>query len=103
MSHMPVHAPVPLDEDLDIFICEECTRQCLPHEWVLAKDCLGAAQGAQTALIARAQTFLVQCGPCDYGLVEYGCSCPTDDPRPVIFELVREVERLSAPKKGNLT
>ena len=40
--------------------------------------------------------WLNQCGPCDYGMPEYGCSHPAEDYRPVLMELVREVERLRA-------
>lgn len=39
--------------------------------------------------------WLNQCGPCDYGMPEYGCTHPGGDYRPVMLELVREVERLS--------
>lgn len=38
--------------------------------------------------------WLVQCGSCDYGLPEYGCNCPKGDHRPVIQQLIDEVERL---------
>lgn len=38
--------------------------------------------------------WLNQCGPCDYGMPEYGCTHPGEDYRPVILDLVREVERL---------
>lgn len=38
--------------------------------------------------------WLNQCGPCDYGMPEYGCTHPSDDYRPVIMSLVLEVERL---------
>lgn len=51
------------------------------------------------ALEAQAKTHLVQCGPCDFGLVEYGCNCPKGDPRPVIsqlVELIAEVRKLRA-------
>ncbi len=37
--------------------------------------------------------FLVQCGPCDYGL-SGGCACPRRDYRSTMLALVREVERL---------
>lgn len=40
--------------------------------------------------------WLNQCGPCDYGMVEYGCQCSNGDPRPVVASLVREVETLRA-------
>jgi hypothetical protein len=37
---------------------------------------------------------LRQCGPCDFGLVEMRCNCPTGDPRVAISRLVAEVRRL---------
>lgn len=46
-------------------------------------------------IIKRAERFLNQCGSCDAGL-PMGCTCPRDDYRPVMLELVREVERLRA-------
>lgn len=45
-------------------------------------------------LIKRAKALLVQCGPCDYGLAFTPCACPERyDPRPIIQELVEEIER----------
>ncbi len=44
-------------------------------------------------LFSRAAPFLNQCGPCGYGLPT-SCTCPAGDWRPVMAELVREVERL---------
>jgi hypothetical protein len=44
-------------------------------------------------LLKRAEPFLSQCGTCDVGL-PYACNCPTGDFRPVMLDLVREVERL---------
>ena len=38
--------------------------------------------------------WLKQCGPCDFGLVEFGCQCPEGDPRWIIQMLCDEVERL---------
>lgn len=38
--------------------------------------------------------WLVQCGPCDYGLVEMGCACPEGEPRAVIQDLIAEIRRL---------
>ena len=40
--------------------------------------------------------WLQVCGPCDYGVLAAGCNCvdPQMDVRPVIMELVLEVERL---------
>lgn len=35
-----------------------------------------------------------QCGPCDYGMPEYGCMCPSGDPRPVVAKLLWEIDRL---------
>lgn len=46
-------------------------------------------------ILTRAVPFLNQCGSCDAGL-PMSCSCPTGDYRPVMLELVREVERLRA-------
>lgn len=37
-----------------------------------------------------------QCGPCDFGLVEFACQCPQGDPRWVIHMLCDEVEHLRA-------
>lgn len=47
-------------------------------------------------LDAIAREWLNQCGPCDYGMPEYGCTHPQGDYRPVIAALVAEVERLRA-------
>lgn len=44
-------------------------------------------------LLKRAEPFLTQCGSCDYGL-HVPCTCPKPDYRPVMLDLVREVERL---------
>jgi hypothetical protein len=44
-------------------------------------------------LIERARPFLQQCGSCDAGL-PMSCTCPTGDYRPVMADLVAEVERL---------
>lgn len=38
--------------------------------------------------------WLRQCGPHDFGLMEYGCNCPDGDPRWVIQKLIAEVKRL---------
>jgi len=38
--------------------------------------------------------WLVECGPHDFGLMEYGCNCPTGDPRWVISRLIQEITRL---------
>lgn len=38
--------------------------------------------------------WLNQCGPCDFGMPEYGCTHPDEDYRPVIMSLVLEIERL---------
>ncbi len=46
------------------------------------------------ALEALANAQLVQCGSCDFGLVEYGCTCPKADPRPVISQLLEAVRTL---------
>lgn len=46
-------------------------------------------------LIARAVKASAQCGPCDFGLVEFGCSCKDgEDPRAVIVDLIRAVEQM---------
>jgi hypothetical protein len=45
-------------------------------------------------LAALTEKWLNQCGPCDYGMPEYGCSHPSEDYRPVMLDLVQEVERL---------
>lgn len=44
-------------------------------------------------LLKRAETFLNVCGACDLGMPTL-CNCPTGDSRPVMLDLVREVERL---------
>lgn len=44
-------------------------------------------------LLKRAEPFLNQCGSCDAGLLA-SCTCPQTDYRPVMLDLVREVERL---------
>lgn len=36
--------------------------------------------------------YLKQCGPCDFGLVEFGCNCPTGDARWAIQQLCDELE-----------
>lgn len=52
---------------------------------------------ADLDLEAIAAQWLNVCGPHDYGIHDYsGCACPDGDPRPVISQLVAEVERLRA-------
>lgn len=46
-------------------------------------------------ILDRAEPFLNQCGSCDAGL-PMSCTCPSGDYRPVMLDLVREVERLRA-------
>lgn len=46
-------------------------------------------------LLKRAEPFLNVCGACDLGMPTL-CNCPTGDSRPVMLDLVREVERLRA-------
>lgn len=46
-------------------------------------------------LLARAAPFLNVCGSCDAGLPT-SCTYPKGDFRPVMLDLVREVERLRA-------
>lgn len=43
----------------------------------------------------RVHEAAVQCGIHDFGIVEYGCNCGPD-PRPLVLDLMREVERLAA-------
>lgn len=38
--------------------------------------------------------WLVECGPHDFGLSEFGCTCPQDDHRNVMKTLLDELERL---------
>lgn len=45
--------------------------------------------------IQRAEPFLNQCPSCDAGLPA-ACNCPSGDYRPVMLDLVREVEKLRA-------
>lgn len=44
-------------------------------------------------LIERAKKLLTQCGPHDYGLVGFACGCSGLDHRPVVSELVAELQR----------
>lgn len=41
--------------------------------------------------IKRAEPFLRQCGSCDAGLPQ-NCTCPPQDYRPTMLDLVRELE-----------
>jgi hypothetical protein len=52
--------------------------------------------GEPLDLTAITSEFLQQCGPHDFGVDNAGCNCPTRDYRPVMLDLVREVERLRA-------
>ena len=45
--------------------------------------------------VERAGKFLQQCGSCDAGL-PMACTCPDEDFRPVMLDLVQEIERLRA-------
>lgn len=62
--------------------------------------CSTMAHGAESPLragmdvVQRAQPFMAQCGPCDFGLADFGCACPTGDFRPIVADLVAEMERL---------
>lgn len=47
-------------------------------------------------------TWLVQCGPCDYGIAG-ACNCPPGEPRAVIGDLCDEVERLRLCLDGAMT
>lgn len=38
------------------------------------------------------QEYANQCGPHDFGLVEFGCGCAPGDYRPVVLELVRQLQ-----------
>lgn len=42
-------------------------------------------------LRAEVERHTKQCGPCDYGLVEYGCSC-AGDPRSLLLDLLAALE-----------
>jgi hypothetical protein len=44
-------------------------------------------------LAAIEAEFLVECGPCDYGL-PMGCNCPERDYRSTMLDLVEEVRLL---------
>ena len=43
-------------------------------------------------LLAQAEPWTKQCGPCDAGL-PMGCSCPDGDPRVVVSALVNHLEQ----------
>lgn len=64
--------------------------------------CDRMAHGPESALqrsrdvVERAGPFMRQCGPCDFGLPEYGCACPEEDFRGVVADLVTEIETLRA-------
>jgi hypothetical protein len=54
-------------------------------------------------LLKRAEPFLIQCSTCELGL-PYACNCPTGDFRPVMLDLICEVERLRRehePRRGS--
>lgn len=67
--------------------------------------CTAMAHGPESPLragmdvVQRAEPFMRQCGPCDYGL-SMGCSCPEGDFRPIVVDLVAEVERLRRLVQG---
>lgn len=44
-------------------------------------------------ILERAKPWARECGSCDYGLTT-GCQCPDGDCRPIISDLMHEVERL---------
>jgi hypothetical protein len=50
-------------------------------------------------VLVQAAPFLELCGSCDAGL-PMNCTCPSEDYRPVMLELVREIERLRARAEG---
>lgn len=45
-------------------------------------------------ILKRAAPFVRPCGPCDFGLAEFGCQCPTGEYRHVMVDLIAEVKRL---------
>lgn len=45
-------------------------------------------------LEAISEKWLKQCGSCDLGMPEYGCTHPDEDYRPVMMSLVEEIERM---------
>ena len=47
-------------------------------------------------VLAEAEPFVQQCGPCDYGVMEVGCACPSGDYRHIMVRLMDEVRRLRA-------
>jgi hypothetical protein len=47
-------------------------------------------------LIERARAQLVQCGPCDAGILG-PCTCPAADPRSVILDLLRLIDPEETP------
>lgn len=44
-------------------------------------------------VLTRAEPWLTQCGPCDFG-IHTRCTCPLGDYRPVMLALVEEIQRL---------
>lgn len=48
-------------------------------------------------ILERAKLWARECGPCDFG-VPMACQCPEGDPRHIISDLMREVERLRAKR-----
>lgn len=60
-----------------------------------------ATPGETLDLDAIEREWLVQCGPCDFGLVQYGCQCPSGDYRWVIQRLVAEVRQMRSERSGD--
>jgi hypothetical protein len=50
---------------------------------------------ATADLLIRAKAQLAPCGSCDAGL-SMSCTCPEEDPRAVIADLIAEIEWLTS-------
>lgn len=81
----------------------DCDRAGLAAAFEVARRdmlCDRMAHAPETQLqrskdvLDRAQPFMRPCGPCDFGLAEFGCSCPREDFRGTVADLVGEIERL---------
>jgi hypothetical protein len=51
-------------------------------------------------LRAEVERHTRQCGPCDFGVVEYGCQC-AGDPRSLLLDLLAELEAVAGVDSGH--